>query len=393
MGLRDILSSLLPGYNEFDLRAVNIDLGTEVHYKRLAINTCINLIASTLVRAHFRTFEKGKEVKKQNHYLFNVQPNQNQNSSAFFHELVSKLVYENECLVVQQDGYLYIADTFNVNPFAFKENIYTDITINEFPMWKTFKESEVFYFRLNNESIESVINSLYADYGKLISSSINHYKRSNAMRAKVKLKGRSSQTNKDQKNREEMFNKQLKDFMTAEGAAVYPYQEGQELEEFNNLSNSGRTSRDIRAIIDDVFDFVSMGFHIPKGLLKGDLADVEGQTDNLIMFCVAPIAELIQDEVNRKYYGEEDYLNRTYLKVDTTLIKYTDPVKIADALDKFLSSGTHSVNDNKRMINEEPIEEEWADEHFVTKNYQEVQEYMEENKTKQKKGRSVSDTK
>lgn len=353
-----------------------LDLEIELYYKKLAIQTCINLIANTLIRSQFRTFEKGKEIKGNNHYLFNVEPNQNQNSSEFFHEFVSKLVLENECLVVMQGEYLYVADSYDVKKFALFENIYKNIVINNYQMNKSFSESEVLYFKLNNERITKIVNNLYDSYGKLLSSSMNYYKRSNALRVKLKMNGSFSQSDEEQEKREEMFNAQLKRFLEAESAAAMPHQDSIEFEELQNLSNSGRTSRDIRAIVDDIFDFVSMGFHIPKGLLKGDVADVEGQTDNFIMFCIAPIAELIEDEINRKFYKKKKYLERTYLKVDTSLIKYVDPVKLATALDKFLMTATHSVNDNLRMMDKETIDAEWADKHFVTKNYQEVEDYL-----------------
>lgn len=353
-----------------------MDLVVEYHIKRLAVESCVNLIANTLVRCPIRTFEKGKEIIGNNHYLFNVQPNQNQNASQFFHEFVSKLVHENECLVIMQNEQLYIADDFDRKEYAFFENTYSKIVVNGYQLNKSFQESEVLYFKLNNNKIKNVIDDLYETYGKLITSAMNYYKRSNAMRVKIKMEGVFSQNTKEQEQREEMFNAQLKKFLEAENAAALPLQDGITLEELENLSNSGRTSRDIRALIDDTFDFVSMGFLIPKGLIKGDLADVEGQTDNFIMFCISPIAELIQDEGNRKVYKKDGFLQRNYMKVDTSMIKYVDIVKLATAVDKLFSSGTRSINENRMMIGDEPIDADWANEHHITKNYQSVKEYL-----------------
>lgn len=356
---------------------IYLDLTLEYHVKKLAVQTCVNLIANTLIRSQFRTFEKGKEKIGNNHYLFNVQPNQNQNSSEFFHEFVSKLVHDNEALVIMQEEQLYVADSFNRKRYAFLENEYSNIVVSEYQLGKMYKESEVLYFKLNNERIKKAIDDLYNTYGKLLSASMNYYKRSNALRIKLKMEGNTAPlTDEDQQEQEEMFNAQLKKFLEAESAAAFPFQDGYDLVELNNLSNSGRTSRDVRALVDDIFDFVSMAFHIPKGLLKGDVADVDGQTDNFLMFCIAPIAELIEDEVNRKFYKKEDYLSRSYFKVDTRLIKYVDIVKLANALDKLLSSGTHNVNENKLMIGEEPIDEEWANRYHITKNYQDIKELL-----------------
>lgn len=103
------------------------------------------------------------------------------------HSLVSHLIYDNECLVIMHNNQLYVADSFNKEEFALRENWYTNVTINDFTFTqKVFKESEVFYFQLNDENIMNVIDGLYGSWGKLITSATNIYKRSNAMRVVVK---------------------------------------------------------------------------------------------------------------------------------------------------------------------------------------------------------------
>ncbi len=275
-----------------------------------------------------------------------------------------------------QNKKLYVCDSYDMKEYALNENMYHNVVIKNYQLHKTFYEHEVFHFKLNNEKIKSVIDNMYASYGKLLSTSMNYYKRSNALRALLRMEGVRAQNAEEQKKLEDMFNAQLKAFMTAEGSAVLPLQKGIEFDETQKLSNSGNTSRDVRALVDDIFDFVSMAFLIPKGLLKSDLADVENQTNNFLMFCVAPIAELIEDEINRKFYSKDEYLERTYLKIDTSLIKYVDIVSIAGAFEKLLSSGAHSVNDNLRLIDKEPINEDWAEQHFITKNYEEIQKFL-----------------
>ena len=360
--------------------AICYDIGINAFYKRLAINTCINLIANSLTKANFRTFEKGKETKRNNYYLFNVEPNVNQNATEFMQQLIWNLVYENECLVIMQDDQLLVADEWTRKEFALKENIYTDIRIGDFAMNKTFVESEVLYFKLHNEKVTDLINGLYADYGKLISASMGYYKKNNALRATLNLDISRAQTDDEQEELDDLFNVQFKNFFEAEGGAVLPLQDGIELKEiFQGTSGGGSKSqntRDIRALVDDIFDFVATAFLIPKGLIKGDLADIESQTDNYLMFCLSPIAELIEDEINRKYYSKDDYLNRTYLKVDTSMIKYVDITKLANALEKLISSGTHSPNENRALLDKEPIEEEWANRNYITKNYAEAEGYL-----------------
>jgi HK97 family phage portal protein len=377
MGLIDWIGGWFNKSGRMNAHQQLYELSVDYYFKKLAVNTCVDLIANTLVRCEFQTFEKGKEVRKNNHYLFNVQPNQNQNASEFTHSLVSHLVYDNECLVVMYNDQLYIADSFDKEEFALKENIYRNVTVKNFTFSeKVFKESEVFYFKLNDENIMNIIEGLYSSWGKLIASATNIYKRSNAMRVILKGDFLRAQTDEAQAQIDDMFNNQFKPFFEADKAgAVFQLQDGYGLENFSNTAKGSKLdSRDIKALIDDVIEFVSMAFHVPKGMLKGDVVDVSKQTDNFLMFCILPIVELITDEINRKFYTKDDYLDRTYIKIDTSRIKHVDITELATACDIFFRIGANTINDILRYLGREPINEEWADKRYVTKNYESVED-------------------
>lgn len=352
------------------LNACYFDLPVEVYYKQLAVDSSVNLIANAMTKARFRTFEKGKIKKGNVHYLFNVRPNKNQNASEFIHQMVSNLIYENEVLIVMLDDELYIADDWEKKSFAIKENIYNKVTVGDLTFERPFNESEVFYFRHNNKNIVEVVDGLYASYGKVLMAGMNSFKRKNSKKFFARLDGAFSQQDEDQDELTQMFSEQFKKFFNAEGNALWPIQDGIVLEDANAGAKEDKSdSRDIRATIDDIFDFVAIAFHIPKGLLKGDVADVAAMTDNFLTFCINPIAELIADEINSKLYKKSEYLEGTRIMVDTRLIKAVDIGVLANAVDKLLMSGTKSPNENRDMLGDDPINEAWADDYYITKNY------------------------
>ena len=351
-------------------------LNAKVFYKRLAIETCVDLIANALTRCEFKTFEKGKSKRGRNHYLLNVQPNQNQNASEFLHSLVTHLFSDNECLVIMQDNQLYIADSFERVPFAFKENIYKDITIKDFRMKKVFVESDVLYFKLNDKNIMNVINSLYEDYGKLIASGMNYYKRKNNKRYLIGGDFLRAQDKETQKEIDDLFESQLADWFDPDNESVaFQLQNEYTLDDMSDgektTGNNG-TSRDIRELVNDVIEFVAMGLHVPRGLLKGDVVDVEKQVDSFLMFCILPLVKLIATEFNRKMYKESDYLERTYLKIDASQIKVVDIVQLANAADKLFAVGGLNIDDILVRLGEEPLNTEWSQRRYVTKNYREA---------------------
>lgn len=376
MGLREWVQGFFGNKKTITLDSCFYELGIDYFYKKLAVESCIDLIANALTRCEFQTFEKGKEKRGNNHYLLNVQPNQNQNASEFMHSLVNHLIMENECVVIMQNKQLYIADSFSVNKFALKENIYNDITIDDFTFDKPFNESEVFHFKLNDRNVMQVIDGMYSSFGKLLASSIDYYKRKNNKRLLIKGDFLRAQDEETQDAINEMFENQLKNWFNADKVgSAFQLQNGYEFEDMSDSKNgvsNNSTSRDISDLISDIFNYVAIAFHVPIGILKGDIADIEKQMDSFLAFCINPIAELIQDEFNRKMYTKEEYIQRTYLKIDTTKIKVVDITKLATALDKLFAIGGLSINDILIILGREPLEEEWANKRFVTKNYQEA---------------------
>lgn len=347
-------------------------LATEV-YKKIAVESCVNLIANAFVRCEFKTFDKGKAVKSDNYYLLNVAPNKNENATEFKKKLISKLYKNNECLIVMANEQLFIADGFTVQEYVMKDSVYSNVTVGDFQFTGTFNESDVIYLKLNNQDIMQIINSFYKDYGSLLSSAKDIYKRSNAKRFVLKGEFLRSQNNDLQQRINEMMTEQFKPWLEADNAgAVFQLQEKYTLEDMSGNGKSGvnkQDSRDIRSLLDDIFDFVATACHVPRGLLKGDVVDVSSQTNNFLMFCINPLVELISAEFNKKMYGKSDYLQRTYLKIDVTKIKVTDLNDMATALDKLFAIGAMSINDIIEMTGGERIEEDWANKHYVTKNY------------------------
>ncbi|HHW90990.1 MAG TPA: phage portal protein [Clostridiales bacterium] len=380
MGLKDIFLSWFGKDGTLKLDAYVGKLATEVYFKELAIQACINLIANTISRSEFKTYEKGKETKKDNYYLFNVEPNPNKSASKFWRDVIHHLVYDNECLVVQQGDYFYVADSFNVDKYAFKDYIYTNIVIDDYQLNKTYFEPDVFHFELHNEKIRIIINGLYESYAKLIAAAQKHYKKQNARRGKLIVPTDYPQTDEAQKELQKLLNERFKRFFEAEGDAIVPLTNGLEYEELENKANGNKGSmegRDIRAFIDDIFDFVAIAFQVPPQLLKGNVADTDKAVNNFLTFCINPLAELLTDEINRKMYGKKNYLERTYMKLDTSNIRAVDIKDVAGALDILLRIGAYSVDDCLKYLGMEPLETEWSKARWMTKNYEPIETRFE----------------
>lgn len=355
------------------------ELAGEIFYKELAIQSSVNLIANTITNAEFLTYEKGEKTRKDLYYLLNVEPNQNKSASKFWRDVVNQLVYNNECLVIQQpkSKMLYVAESFSVDKYAFKENVYKDIVVEGYDLKDVYMESQVLRFELHDENIRIVIDGLYNSYSKLIEASQKNYKRNKAKRGTLEYNTSYTQTDQGQKDLEDLLNNRFKRFFEAENGAVLPLTNGLKYTELENKTTQAvNESRETRGFIDDIFDFVAIAFQIPPKLLKGDVADTESSVNNFLTFCINPIAELLTDEINRKLYGKKSFLENTYCKLDTSNAKVVELSNIANALDVLTRIGAYSIDDSLRALGMEPLNTEWSQIRWMTKNYEPVEEML-----------------
>ena len=63
----------------------------EYRIRELAFHTCVAMIANAVGKCTFKTYRKHEENRGEEYYLWNVEPNPNQNSTAFLHKLISAL--------------------------------------------------------------------------------------------------------------------------------------------------------------------------------------------------------------------------------------------------------------------------------------------------------------
>lgn len=355
--------------------AVFFELSADICIRELAFLSCVNFTANALSKCEFKTYRGGQDVKGPEYYLWNVEPNQNQSSSVFLHKLVHSLYERNEALVVENQGRLYVADNFQRTSYALYEDLFSQVTVDDFTFHRSFAASEVLYFQLASKGVNQVIKALYQSYGKLLSYGISGYQRSRGTKGTLELDMQVAGSGDYKKRYEAIRNEEFRRFAEAENA-VLPLFKGMKFSELSQKTYSSENTRDIRAMIDDVTDFTARAFGIPPFLLDGSVQNVDSAMDQVLTFCVDPLADNLQEEINRKRWGRDAYLRGDGLRIDTGSIKHIDILSAAPKVDKLLSCGVMCVNDIRALLGQSLINEPWAWEHFMTKNYAAVDELL-----------------
>lgn len=342
------------------------DVLLEIYYKELAIFSAINLISKGLANSKFKTYYKKEEIKKDNYYLFNVEPNPNQNAQEFWNETIYKLVFENEVLIFQANGYFFIADNFHKGDTILYANTFQNVQIGNLTMQKTYYANEVIYTQLNQKKIVDLINGLYASYGKLLSHAMKDYSKRGGIKGQVKLSTTFSQKFGDQEKLRQYIHDKFKNYFNSANA-VMPVEEGFQFIESDKIKST-TNSEEINKLIDEIFSITGIAFNIPKGLLLGNLADLESSIKCFETFCLDPIANMFEDEINRKLYGKKAFLEGTYLRIDTSSLEHIDILKTASNQEALIRNG-YSPNEVRKIVKFDEVDETWANTHYITKNY------------------------
>lgn len=352
------------------------DISKQIYIRELAFWSSVNMIANAVSKCEFKTFVNGKEIQGKEYYLWNYQPNVNQNSTEFLHKMICRLYQDNEVLVIPNNDQLFVADSFTKDDSVMKPIKFSDIQIDSLTMNKTFKANEVIYLKLYSTNMRSIINNLYDSYSELITSAITGYKWNEGKHGLLKVKTASSADETFKENYKNIAEKHLKPFFENNNS-VMPVFEGYEYEDLSGKeSRVQRTTRDIKAMIDDVFDFTAKGLNIPPVLTKGEVSGVEDAMDSLLTFCIDPLCDQITEEIVRKKYGYEGLSSGTYLQIDTTNIRHFDIFKNSQGVERLVSSGFSCINDIKKAIGQPIIDEPWAWQHFITKNFSTIQDLI-----------------
>ena len=281
------------------------------------------------------------------------------------------MIIENEVLVIEVNGQLIIADSFYREEFAVNEDYFEQVTRKNFSFNKRFYMRDVLYFRCNNEDIKKYFDNLMFGYNELINLAQGKYKRAGGRKGIVKRDTTATGNEEEKRRITNLFENQFKNYFDAENAVV-DLPRGVEYTEITGEGSKKSSNElgDITKLLDDAFIRAAQALKIPPSLLKGDIADIEKITDNFLTFCIDPLVDLIQTEINRKRYRKDNFLNGSYLYIDTTTIRHLDIFSIAEKIDKLISTGMYSIDELRKKLKDTTLNTDWSENHWITKNYQ-----------------------
>ena len=341
--------------------------GLELQFREAAFWGCVNLIANAVGKCEVREFRGGRQQRGPEWYLWNVQPNRNQSASAFWHKLVAKAYSEGEALIVKEpygDG-IVVADAFDIDDerpvYAYK-----NIQVGKRRI-ERLTEADVLYIRPNWKNIEPLIRKMGDSFLKLMASSMQNHLFNAGQHWKVHVDQVLTADDEWRENFTKMMEKQIKPFLNS-ASAILPEMDGYTYTQVSGNSAGAVKSDEIRNLIASIWAETSRAFLIPSALIAGNQQDTTVANRQFLTDVIDPLARMIEQEANRKRFTMQEYLAGDRLTVDTSAIVHFDVFSNAANVEKIIGSGLKSVNELRALIGDSPIDEEWADRHFMTKN-------------------------
>ncbi|PGC70370.1 phage portal protein [Bacillus toyonensis] len=349
------------------------DTANRLHMKRLALDTCVSFLGRTISQSEFRV-RNGKTFEKNElYYRLNVRPNKNMTASTFWERFIRKLIYDNECLVIQaDDGDLLIADGFQHNEYAVYEDAFTDVTVKDYTFKRSFKQSEVIHLKYRNDKLSPLIDGLFADYGDLFGRILNSQKRKNQVRGTVDMDMIGAKTEEQIAKLQEFIDNMYKS-IGSKDIAIVPQQKGINYNEIYNGVANGPSVEEINKVTNGFLNQVAMAFGIPTALIYGEMADVEKQTKNYMLFTVRPLLKKLSDEANVKFFEMSEYLLGRSIEVKA--VSYQSIFDLATSIDKLISSSAFTGNEIRSEVDYEDSDDPNLNIHHITKNYTKLDEF------------------
>lgn len=382
MGFFDWLGrKLMPKQGTYDVTSYRAEETTEqkIMLDAYAMFTAVDLIANLISGCEFRTFRGETETHGAEWAALNVKANRNQNAAEWKHELVSRLLLTGEVLCVQlSDGQRIIAEGFSKEDRTLYDSIFTQVSRDGLTLTRTYYSGDVIYMQSPANAKRAWFQTVMAGYERLMRSSADRFVNADGERGILTISALAQGDNNFESKFNDLMNNYFKGYFKSKNA-VLPLYEGYSYD-VKNTSRTGAYTNDLSAVktlADEAVGRAAQLFGIPPSYIRGDAAGIEDTMIAALTNCIKPLAGQISAELTAKLFTVDEIAGGSRITVDTGGVIFRDPIASAERLSELYGAGW-SRNEINRLLGQPRINEGWADEHFVTRNYGEINSVIAE---------------
>ena len=325
---------------------------------------------------------KIKETKGDLYWTLNLQPNYNENGTRFIYKLVTKLLTNGTALIIinkkAKTNFLYIADKYDASNDILHGKTFKNITIsddegNSLQLEKVYDQNNSIYYSLKNDKLTKASKNFKINIAKILKATEKSFIRANT--AKWRLKNPGNQpTMIDAETKQpisyEQYTRKITEGLLSDEEAIIMLSEMFELINLNKDNN--KKLDDFETMFIKTGNTVAQKWSIPLDIFFCFFTEKSTSNNDFITFAVSTYLELLKDGFNVSLVGKESFLKGEYIKINTTNITHKDVLDCGTGIDK-LTANRFSRNEINKLLKLPEIDEDWADRHYITKNYQNME--------------------
>ncbi|MDE6141461.1 MAG: phage portal protein [Bacilli bacterium] len=338
----------------------------------------VDLVSKTLALVTFKRWvikdKKKKKTIDEEYYKLNIEPNDNESAFELWYKFWHNYFYYGESLLIAINEKLYVADSWEVNDTVLYSQLFKNIKITTtngttFAISKEFLANEVVHLKLKNKKIKGLLNDYYSGFGDLLSATQYHYLHSKLIKYILGYDG-TALPGKDPETGKEVTYEKYKEKLI-----------GSLLSEKNNITmlakrfsldrvgdNSSVSNKDYLDLEKHWKEIVADAFLIPRDIYCGNKTDKSSSEKDYLTYAIKSYMKLLEQKLNSRIVRKRNYLAGERIRADFNSIKIHDIIDSATNIDKLYADG-FSHNDILEFMDMETIDEKWANEHRITKNY------------------------
>ncbi len=251
---------------------------------------------------------------------------------------------------------------------------FSNITISDdegniIPMIKTYNIENSIYYSIKNDKLTTASNNFSKNTAKILSTASKSFIKANTPKWRLKFPG-GQPTMMDIETKQPIsyddYKKKITEGLISEEEAIVLLSEAFDLINLNKESN--KNLDDFDKTVKSIGDTVARNWNIPLDIFYGSKTEKSTGTNDFISLAVEPHCKNLEDGFNIGFVGKNDYLKGEYISINRNDIIHKDILECANGIDKLTADG-FSRNEINKLLGLPRIDEPWADEHNLTKNY------------------------
>lgn len=360
-------------YSYMDTISVDIQ---KLALSELAIEKAVGMIAKAIAKSEFIVERNHVRTKDDVYWLLNIQPNPNETATDFWISAIRKLLLETECVICLVNGNMYIVDSYTINDVVMLPQTYSNIVITSNEKTLTlrypFQGNNIIHLKARNEKIKRYLKKVLNLYNNIASAVSAAKKIESTPKFSLDIEGAAplirtkNPDGTDKTLTIDQYRESVKKLLESDDIEIITNRSGLSLSQIKIDINAN--SEDIVKMAKEIFTECALAFDIPKAVFLGEITEKADSTNEFITYAVDWIVEMLNDSLNAKFVGKEDYLKGEKIWVDMSKYKHVDIIESAANLDKLRSIG-FNFDEVRTMVGWEELGTDFSQERVITKNY------------------------